>query len=220
MSWPSPTGSPRPGPMSCFCCGSTTIWTERRLPLLRRGWPKPDIQWSIASRCDPTAVGRRASTWTATGAAERPTTPRASGALPVRGEWRSCRACPSITRASVTIRLFCGATCPARSSPNVTVLHSPALRCSQFSDFPRPGIGKCRCHPEAGTRLTLLTWHAGPPAFGGPQERNRRRNHDETAFWLHFSTDNELPMPTSGPALRADGQCEPRPTSGRRHQGR
>ncbi|MCB1390383.1 MAG: endonuclease/exonuclease/phosphatase family protein [Rhodobacteraceae bacterium] len=31
--------------------------------------------------------------------------------------------------------------------------------------------------------LTLLAWHAGPPVFGGPHERNRRRNADETAFW-------------------------------------
>lgn len=33
--------------------------------------------------------------------------------------------------------------------------------------------------------LTLWTWHAGPPAFGGPHGRNRARNRDETAFWLH-----------------------------------
>lgn len=39
---------------------------------------------------------------------------------------------------------------------------------------------------DTSASLTLLTWHAGPPAFGGPQERNRRRNHDETAFWTHL----------------------------------
>lgn len=32
--------------------------------------------------------------------------------------------------------------------------------------------------------LSLWTWHAGPPAFGGPHGRNRFRNSDETAFWL------------------------------------
>ena len=32
--------------------------------------------------------------------------------------------------------------------------------------------------------LTLMTWHAGPPVFGGPHGRNRARNGDETAFWL------------------------------------
>ncbi|MCB1410166.1 MAG: endonuclease/exonuclease/phosphatase family protein [Rhodobacteraceae bacterium] len=31
--------------------------------------------------------------------------------------------------------------------------------------------------------LHLMAWHAGPPAFGGPHDRNRLRNGDETAFW-------------------------------------
>ena len=32
--------------------------------------------------------------------------------------------------------------------------------------------------------LHLLAWSATPPAFDGPVDRNRRRNHDEAAFWL------------------------------------
>jgi len=31
--------------------------------------------------------------------------------------------------------------------------------------------------------LTLMSYHAGPPAFGGAQNRNRNRNADETRFW-------------------------------------
>ncbi len=46
----------------------------------------------------------------------------------------------------------------------------------------------------SGQSLTLLAWHAGPPVFGGPEERNRRRNHDETAFWTQL-LDGNLPMP-------------------------
>jgi hypothetical protein len=46
----------------------------------------------------------------------------------------------------------------------------------------------------SGARLTLLTWHAGPPAFGGAEARNRRRNHDETVFWTHL-LNGALPMP-------------------------
>ncbi len=34
--------------------------------------------------------------------------------------------------------------------------------------------------------LTLLTFHATPPVFDGPEDRNGRRNHDEAAFWLHW----------------------------------
>ncbi|MDN5785494.1 endonuclease/exonuclease/phosphatase family protein [Pseudorhodobacter sp.] len=45
-----------------------------------------------------------------------------------------------------------------------------------------------------GERLSLLIWHATPPVFDGPQDRNGRRNHDEAAFWLHL-LDGALPMP-------------------------
>lgn len=31
--------------------------------------------------------------------------------------------------------------------------------------------------------LTVLAWHAGPPLFGGPHDRNALRNAAETAFW-------------------------------------
>jgi len=31
--------------------------------------------------------------------------------------------------------------------------------------------------------LSLMAWHAGPPVFGGPHQRNHWRNADETAFW-------------------------------------
>lgn len=35
-----------------------------------------------------------------------------------------------------------------------------------------------------GGRLRLLAFHATPPVFDGPEDRNGRRNHDEAAFWL------------------------------------
>ncbi len=47
--------------------------------------------------------------------------------------------------------------------------------------------------PDGGY-LHVLAWHAGPPVFGGPHERNLRRNHDETRFWSLF-LDGALPMP-------------------------
>ncbi|MEO0919028.1 MAG: endonuclease/exonuclease/phosphatase family protein, partial [Pseudomonadota bacterium] len=39
--------------------------------------------------------------------------------------------------------------------------------------------------------LSLLTWHATAPVFDGPEDRNGRRNHDETLFWRYF-VENEL----------------------------
>lgn len=36
--------------------------------------------------------------------------------------------------------------------------------------------------PTHGT-VRILAFHATPPVFDGPEDRNGRRNHDETAFW-------------------------------------
>ena len=45
-----------------------------------------------------------------------------------------------------------------------------------------------------GGRLMLLAFAATPPVFDGPEDRNGRRNHDETAFWLRL-LDGALPAP-------------------------
>jgi hypothetical protein len=47
--------------------------------------------------------------------------------------------------------------------------------------------------PGGGT-LRILAWHATPPVFDGPEDRNGRRNHDEAAFWLRL-LDGDLPDP-------------------------
>jgi hypothetical protein len=44
-----------------------------------------------------------------------------------------------------------------------------------------------------GGALRLLTWYASPPVFDGPEDRNGRRNHDETAFWLRLLA-GDLPI--------------------------
>ena len=35
-------------------------------------------------------------------------------------------------------------------------------------------------------RVHLMTFHASPPVFDGPEDRNGKRNHDEIMFWIHF----------------------------------
>lgn len=40
-----------------------------------------------------------------------------------------------------------------------------------------------------GKPLQLLAYAASPPVFGGPGDRNSRRNHDETMFWLERLPD-------------------------------
>ena len=39
--------------------------------------------------------------------------------------------------------------------------------------------------PQIG-RITLLTFHASPPVFDGPEDRNGKGNHDEVMFWNHY----------------------------------
>ena len=62
----------------------------------------------------------------------------------------------------------------------------------------------------SGRLLHVLAWYASPPVFGGPEQRNRLRNHDETKFWRHF-LDGTLPMaPPAGPfVLMGDANLDP-----------
>lgn len=59
-------------------------------------------------------------------------------------------------------------------------------------------------------RLTLLAWHATPPVFDGPEDRNGKRNHDETAFWTSL-LDGQLEMsPPSQPfVILGDANLDP-----------
>ncbi|MFN4204340.1 MAG: endonuclease/exonuclease/phosphatase family protein [Tabrizicola sp.] len=65
--------------------------------------------------------------------------------------------------------------------------------------------------------LHLLAWHATPPVFDGPEDRNGRRNHDEATFWRLF-LDGALPMaPPDAPfVLLGDGNLDPADGDGRR----
>lgn len=46
-----------------------------------------------------------------------------------------------------------------------------------------------------GGALHLLTYHATPPVFDGPEDRNGRRNADETRLWLHWLNGRFGPVP-------------------------
>lgn len=58
--------------------------------------------------------------------------------------------------------------------------------------------------------LHLLAWHATPPVFDGPEDRNGHRNNDEAAFWGLF-LDGKLPMPPPDApfVLLGDGNLDP-----------
>lgn len=67
-----------------------------------------------------------------------------------------------------------------------------------------------------GRPLTLLAFHATPPVFDGPEDRNGRRNHDETALWLRL-IDGDLPFaPPAAPfAILGDANLDPVDGDGR-----
>lgn len=57
--------------------------------------------------------------------------------------------------------------------------------------------------PKIG-RVTLLTFHASPPVFDGPEDRNGKRNHDEIVFWQHYLGGTFGPAPTERFVLLGD----------------
>ncbi len=65
--------------------------------------------------------------------------------------------------------------------------------------------------------LALLAFHATPPVFDGPEDRNGRRNHDEAALWLRL-LDGTLPQPAPAPpfVLLGTANLDPADGEGRR----
>ncbi len=66
------------------------------------------------------------------------------------------------------------------------------------------------------TRLALLVFHATPPVFDGPEDRNGWRNHDELIFWRHFLDGDFGPPPTRSFALVGTANLDPNDSDGRR----
>lgn len=54
-------------------------------------------------------------------------------------------------------------------------------------------VGHWRVPIDLGEEVHFLAYHATPPVFDGPEDRNGRRNHDEAAFWLAYLA-GDLPM--------------------------
>ncbi len=55
-----------------------------------------------------------------------------------------------------------------------------------------------------GAKLALLVYQAGPPVFGDHPNRNRNRNHDETAFWTHL-LNGTVALPPAPPFVLIGG---------------
>ncbi|MGR3323665.1 MAG: endonuclease/exonuclease/phosphatase family protein [Pseudooceanicola sp.] len=54
-----------------------------------------------------------------------------------------------------------------------------------------------------GQEVAIMAFHASPPVFDGPEDRNGRRNHDEIRMWQHL-LDGRLPVvPPEGACVLA-----------------
>lgn len=68
----------------------------------------------------------------------------------------------------------------------------------------------------SGREISVLAYHATPPVFDGPEDRNGLRNHDEAAFWLRYlDGDLETPAPDGPFVLLADTNLDPIDGEGR-----
>lgn len=66
-----------------------------------------------------------------------------------------------------------------------------------------------------GQSLTILAFHAAPPVFDGPEDRNGRRNHDEIKFWQHY-LEGAFGLPaTARFVLMGDANLDPLDSDGR-----
>lgn len=66
-----------------------------------------------------------------------------------------------------------------------------------------------------GRRLTVGAFHAAPPVFDGPEDRNGRRNHDEARFWTLFLDGQFGPAPDGPFVLIGDANLDPDKSDGR-----
>lgn len=69
-------------------------------------------------------------------------------------------------------------------------------------------------HPKFG-HVQILTFHASPPVFDGPEDRNGRRNHDEIAFWSKYLAGSFGEVPDGNFILLGDANLDPDRGDGR-----
>lgn len=67
-----------------------------------------------------------------------------------------------------------------------------------------------------GSLFSVMAFHAAPPVFDGPEDRNGRRNADEILLWSHLLTGHLGPAPEPPFAILGDANNDP--TRGEGHK--
>jgi len=63
--------------------------------------------------------------------------------------------------------------------------------------------------------VRLLSYYASPPVFDGPEDRNGRRNHDETQLWQLYLDGKLGPAPDAPFVILGDANLDPNDGDGR-----
>ena len=67
-----------------------------------------------------------------------------------------------------------------------------------------------------GSRLIVMNFHATPPLFDGPEDRNGRRNHDEIRLWQLLLDGALGPAPEPPFVIAGDANLDPEHGEGRK----
>lgn len=63
--------------------------------------------------------------------------------------------------------------------------------------------------PPDAERIWVAAFHATPPVFDGPEDRNGKRNHDEAAFWSRYLDGVFGPPPRARFVIAGDANADP-----------
>lgn len=63
--------------------------------------------------------------------------------------------------------------------------------------------------PPDADRIWIKAFHASPPVFDGPEDRNGKRNHDEVAFWTAYLDGAFGPPPSARFVIAGDANADP-----------
>ena len=102
---------------------------------------------------------------------------------------------------------------PTPLLPAVNGAPFPSAETQQAQRLSTTGHWVVPVETKAGP-FQLLTFHASPPVFDGPEDRNGKRNHDEIRLWQHV-LDGRVGVAPRGPfVIAGDANLDPLDGSG------